>query len=237
MGTPARFTTGLGTQSSSKTLGDFPLPDPHQTAGNSGYGIAMYESDYYDLGSSASRTITGTSSTFTTTDGVGGVAILTPGAATTASAVYRTSAGFQFISGQKFWYRARGAISAVAAPTAYAGMIKTGASATDSLLFKMAAGGVVSLVSTIASTATTLVANVATLTAGTFASFGFYYNGTDLLVFANDVLVARVAGITIGATSSSTLTNALLTPIAQITPTASDTFSLDHLLAAQEVVR
>lgn len=233
MGAPARFLTGLGTQASVANLGDYPLPDPHQTAGNAGLGVCFYETDYMDLGSAASRTITGTSSTFAQVDGVGGRAVLTPGGATTASAVYRTAAAFQFIAGQKLWFRAKGAVSALT-PTAQVGLIKTGAAATDSLLFKMAAGGAVSLVSTVNSVATTLLTLPTPLVAATDAVFGFYYDGTDLRIYLNDVIVGRATAVTIGA-SGTTLTNALLTPYLQITPTVTETISLDYLLMAQEV--
>lgn len=120
--------------------------------------------------------------------------------------------------------------------TGYFGMIKTGAAATDSLLFVLAATGVLSLVSTVGSAATTLVANVTTVASNTFVDAGFYYDGMDLGVYVDDQLVTRVSGPTIGA-SGTTLTNAMLTLITQITPAAAETVTLDYALAAQEVTR
>jgi hypothetical protein len=48
--------------------------------------------------------------------------------------------------------------------------------------------------------------------------------------------VARISAATIGA-SGTTLTNAVLGPVFQITPTATDTLTTDFVLAAQEVSR
>ena len=92
------------------------------------------------------------------------------------------------------------------------------------------------LVSTVGSTATTLVTGVATAVSDTYLDVGFYYDGTDLLVFANDALVARVANPTIGS-SGTTLTNATLTPFFAITPVATETVTVDYALIAQEVSR
>jgi hypothetical protein len=48
--------------------------------------------------------------------------------------------------------------------------------------------------------------------------------------------VARVSDPTIGS-SATTLTNAVLGPVLQITPTATDTLTVDFIGTAQEVVR
>lgn len=237
MGSPTRYTNGVSTQTVGTLMGDYPLPDPFHTGSSSGTDVYTYSNDFNDLGNAASRTVTGASTTFALVDGVGGIGRLTPGGATTASAIYRTAASFQFVAGQKFWFVHRVKYSAVGAGiTGYFGVIKTGATTTDSLLFKLATTGVLSLVSTVNSTATTLVSQVATVTGGSWVDVGFYYNGTDLLVFANDALVARVASPTIGSTGT-TLTNALLTPITQITPAATETVDIDYALVACEVSR
>jgi hypothetical protein len=57
-----------------------------------------------------------------------------------------------------------------------------------------------------------------------------------LLVYANDQLVARVSNPTIGA-SGTTLTSTVLTPFFQITPVATETMSIDYVMAAQEMTR
>ena len=237
MSAPTRFLSGVATVPASQPLGNYPFPDPFHTSGTSGLDTFTYANDYTDLGNAGSRTITGTSSAFALVDGVGGIGRLTPGGTTTATSMYRTAAAFQFVSGQKFWYTTRIAYSAVGAGiTGYFGVIKTGGATTDSLLFKLAATGVLSLVSTVNNTATTLVSSVATLTAGAYAEVAFYYDGTDLLVYYDHGVIARISSVTIGA-SATTLTNAALTEIVQITPAATETTSIDFVLVAQEVVR
>jgi hypothetical protein len=237
MGTPTRFFNGLSTAKKGTILGDFPFPDPFHTASSAGKDVAVYENDFTDLGNTASRTITGVSTTFALADGLGGVGVLTPGGATTASSIYRTAAAFQFASGNKFWFVQRLKYSAVGTGiTGYFGLIKTGAATTDSLLFVLAATGVLSFVSTVDNTATTLVAAVTTIVADTFVDVGFYYDGAELGVYVEDQLVARVSNPTIGATAT-TLTNELLTPITQITPAATETVTLDYALIAQELSR
>jgi hypothetical protein len=237
MSNPTRFLSGVATVPASQPLGNYPLPDPFHTGGNTGLEVFTYENDYTDLGNTGSRTVTGTSSAFALADGVGGIGVLTPGGATTASSMYRTAAAFQFVAKQKFWYTTRIAYSGVGTGiTGYFGVIKTGGATTDSLLFKLAATGVLSFVSTVNNTATTLVANVTTLTGGTYVEVAFCYDGTDLLVYLAHQLVARITSPTIGSTGT-TLTNAALTEVIQITPAATQTISVDFVLVAQEVVR
>lgn len=237
MGTPVRYTFGISTKAKKTLMGDYPMPDPFHTGSTPGLGVTFYQNDFTDLGNAASRTITGSSSAFALVDGVGGVGTLTPGGATTASSLYRTAAAFQFVSGRKFWFVHRIMFSAVGTGiTGYFGMIKTGAATTDSLLFKLAATGVLSLVSTVNNVATTLVATVTTVVGGAWIDVGFYYDGTDLCVYLDDEIIARITAPTIGA-ASTTLTNAALTVITQITPAATETVSLDYALIAQETVR
>jgi hypothetical protein len=237
MSNPTRFLSGVATVPASQPLGNYPFPDPFHTGGTTGVEVFTYENDYTDLGNTASRTVTGTSSAFALADGVGGIGVLTPGGTTTASSMYRTAAAFQFVAEQKFWYTTRIAYSGVGTGiTGYFGVIKTGGATTDSLLFKLAATGVLSFVSTVNNTATTLVANVTTLTGGTYVEVAFCYDGTDLLVYLAHQLVARITSPTIGSTGT-TLTNAALTEVIQITPAATQTISVDFVLVAQEVVR
>lgn len=234
MANPSRFLDGVATVRQDKPLGFYPRIDPFHTSGNVNYGIVEYKNDFDTL-IGTDYTVTGTSSTFAlTTTVVGGAGILTPGAATTASSAYKAGQFLQFAAGQKFWYVARFQISALAG-TAYVGL-QAGSAVTDGLWFAVNASGVVSLVSTVASTATTLVNNIVTIAGATWVDLGLYYNGTDLLVFSNDVMVARVTAPTIGA-SATTLTNAILTPVFQITPTASQTLTTDYVLTACEVAR
>ena len=238
MSTPTRSPSGISTVAKGMPLGDYPRPDPFHSSGNPKTGTVTYANDFDTL-VGTDYTVTGTSSTFAlTTTVVGGGAILTPGGATTASSAYKAGQFLQFQSGNKLWFLSRYFISSVAAPTSYVGL-QAGSATTDGLWFAMAAGGAISLVSTVGSTATTLATAAqigVTAANATFVDLDFYYDGLDLQVFANDNLVARVANATIGA-SATNLTNAILTPVFQITPTATQTLTTDYIFAAQEVVR
>lgn len=241
MGTPTRLTQGLSSQVKGNLTGDYPLLDPFHTSSTAGKDVFTYANDFADLGNTASRTITGSSTTFALVDGVGGIGTLTPGGATTASSVYRTAAAFQFVSGNRFWFVHRVQASAVSGNQVISfGVSKSTAgtiATTDRLYFNKAAGSTsLNLISVVNSTATTLVTGVTTCADATWIDVGFYYDGTDLLVFASDKLVARVSAPTIGSTGT-TLTNALLTPFFGITPVASETMSIDYALIAQETTR
>jgi hypothetical protein len=238
MASPTRYLSGVATTPASTPLGNLPFPDPFHTSGNVAYDATIYSNDFFGIGSTTlDWTIVGTSSTFTSTDGIGGISLITPGGATTATTVYKTGSSFQFVAGQKFWYVARVKASAVAGSVSLYFGLQKGSATTDGLWFSKAASSTsLNLVSTVNSTATTLVTGVTTAAANTYMDVAFYYDGTDILVYVNDVVIARVAAPTIGATGT-TLTNALLTPVFQITPTATDTMSIDYVLAGQETVR
>lgn len=243
MSAPTRFLSGVTTGPASTPLGNYPLPDPFHTGGTTGLDVVTYANDFFNIGSTTlDWVITGASSTFTTTNGIGGVALVTPGAATTTTTVASVGSGFQFVSGQKFWYLCRIKMSAVSSTKAFTFGLQKGSgatgSATDGIWFtKPASSTVLKLTSVVNSVSTDLVTSVvATVAADTYVDVGFYYDGTDLLVYASDVLVARISNVTIGA-SSTNLTNALLNVGFNVVPTATDTLSIDYVLAAQETVR
>ena len=236
MGTPTRFTYGATTVAKGAPLGSYPMRDPFHSSSDQGYGVSEYYNDFNALGS-AEYTVTGSSSTFALTSGAGGVAILTPGGTTTASSAYKAGQSFQFISGQKAWYTVRFQVSAVSGTKSFYVGLQAGSATTDGIWFSKAASSTsVNLVSTVNSTATTLVTGVATAAAATYLDLGLHFDGTDLLVFVGGNLVSRVSGPTIGSTGT-TLTNAVLTPVFQITPTATDTLTVDYVLAAEEISR
>jgi len=237
MGNPTRFTSGVGTAYQGETLGNYPLPDPFHTGSTQGLGISIYENDFNTL-IGTDYTVTGTSSTFALSSTiVGGAGVLTPGAATTATAAYKAGSFLQFQAGNQFWYETRVKASAVSGTKSFYVGLRNGSGVTDGLWFAKAASSTsVNLVSTVGSTATTLVTGVATAAADTWLNLGFYYDGTDLLVYSDNALVARVEAPTIG-TSGTTLSSVLMGPVFQITPTATDTLSVDFVLAAQELVR
>lgn len=240
-GYPTRLQYGIATVPVTQPLGSYPLPDPFHTASTDGLDVYTYANDYTDLGNTASRVITGTSSTFALTDGIGGYGLLTPGGTTTATTCYRTAASFQFTAGQKFWYIARLKASAVTGNQVVSfGLIKSSggtSSTTDSLLFTKAAGSTsLNLISTVGSTSTTLLTGITTMANNAFTDVALYYNGTDMHVYSNDAIVARVTAPTIGS-SGTTLTNALMTTIFGITPVATETLTIDYEFAAMETTR
>lgn len=242
MSNPTRFLSGVATVSAATPLGNYPHPDPFHTGGTSGLDVVTYANDFFNIGSTTlDWTITGTSSTFTTTNGVGGVALITPGGTTTTTTVASTGSGFQFVSGQKFWYVCRIKMSAVSSTKAFSFGLQKGSgatgSATDGLWFtKPASSTSLNLVSEVDGTTTTLVTGVTTVAADTYVDVAFYYDGTDILVYSADAVVARVSAPTIGNTAT-TLTNELLNVVFNVVPTATDTVSIDYVLAAQETTR
>jgi len=236
MGSPTRFTSGVATVDAQYPLGNFPFPDPFKTSGQADTGSVQYANDFNTL-IGTDYTITGSSSTFALTSGLGGLALLTPGGTTTATASYKTVGFLQFVAGNKLWYETRIKASAVSGTKAFYFGLRAGSSANDGLWFAKAASSTsLNLVSVVNSTSTTLVTGVTTAAADTWIDVAFYYDGTDILVYVDDAVVARVSAPTVGATAT-TLTNAVLGPVFQITPTATDTLTVDYVLAAQEVTR
>ena len=242
MSAPTRFLSGVATTPASTPLGNYPFPDPFHTSGTTGLDVVTYSNDFFNIGSTTlDWTITGTSSTFAITNGLGGIALITPGGTTTTTTVASTGSGFQFIAGQKFWYVCRIKMSAISSTKAFTFGLQKGSgatgSATDGIWFtKPASSTSLNLVSVVNSVSTTLVTGVTTVAADTYVDVGFYYDGTDLLVYSADAVVARISSPTVGA-SSTNLTNALLNIGFNVVPTATDTLSIDYVLAAQETTR
>ena len=237
MSNPTRFTSGVSTANQGETLYSFPFPDPFHTGSTSTLGSSVYTNDFNTL-IGTDYTVTGTSSTFALSNTVvGGAAVLTPGGTTTASAAYKNGTFFQFQAGNRAWFSTRLQASAVAGSVSFYAGLRNGSGTTDGLWFAKAASSTsINLVSTVGSTATTLLTGVATAAAATWVDLGWYFDGTDLLVYVNSVIVGRVAAPTIGS-SATTLTNAILGPVFQITPTATDTLTTDFVLVAQELSR
>lgn len=235
MSNPTRFSAGVSTQDAQYLLGNYPVPAPFHSSGSLLTGLCQYANDFTN--SVADYTVTGTSSALALADGLGGIAVLTPGGTTTATAAYKTATIAQFVAGNQLWFQARFKASAVSGTKSFYVGLRKGSATTDGLWFAKAASSTdITLVSTVGSTATTLVSGIATAAADTWLELGFYYDGTDILVYSGDVMVARVSSPTIGS-SGTTLTNAVLGPVMQITPTATDTLTVDYILASTEVTR
>jgi hypothetical protein len=235
MSNPTRFSNGVSTNDAQYLMGDYPLPSPFTSSGSRSTGVAEYANDFTET--VAEYTAAGSGSTFALTDGNGGLAILTPGGASTVSAAYKTATNVAFVAGNAVWFQSRFKVSAVSGTKSFYVGLRKGSATTDGLWFtKPASSTSVNLVSTVGSTATTLVTGVATAEADTYLELGFYFNGVDLLVYNNNLLVARVDAPTIG-TSATTLTSVALGPILHITPTATDTLTVDYILASTEITR
>jgi hypothetical protein len=235
MSNPTRFSNGVSTNDAQYLMGDYPLPSPFTSSGSRSTGVAEYANDFTET--VAEYTAAGSGSTFALTDGNGGLAILTPGGASTVSAAYKTATNVAFVAGNAMWFQTRFKVSAVSGTKSFYVGLRKGSATTDGLWFtKPASSTSVNLVSTVGSTATTLVTGVATAEADTYLELGFYFNGVDLLVYNNNLLVARVDAPTIG-TSATTLTSVALGPILHITPTATDTLTVDYILASTEITR
>lgn len=238
MSSPSRFLSGVATVDAQFPLGNYPFPDPFHTSGSSvaTTGSSSYTNDFNTL-IGTDFTVSGSSSTFALSSGVGGIAVLTPGGTTTATAAYKPATFVQFQAGKKLWYTARFKASAVSGTKSFYVGLRNGVGTTDGLWFAKAASSTsLNLVSTVGSTVTTLVTGIDTVADDTWIEVSIYFDGTDILVYNQHDLVARVSGPTIGA-SATTLTNAVLSPVFQITPTATDTLSVDFVMVAQEVTR
>ena len=236
MSNPTRLYAGLSTAYPNETLYSFPFPDPFHTGSTQTLGSSTYTNDFNTL-IGTDYTVTGTSSTFALIAGVGGQATLTPGGTTTASSAYKNGQFFQIVSGNRFWYSTRIQASAVAGNVSFYAGFQAGSSTNDALYFsKAAASTSINLVSVVGSTSTNIATGIATVAAATWIEFGLYYNGTDLIVYVNNYPITRISSPTVGS-SATTLTNAVMGPVFQITPTATDTLTTDFVLACQEVNR
>ena len=236
MSSPTRLYSGLSTAYPNETLYSFPFPDPFHTGSTQTLGSSTYTNDFNTL-IGTDYTVTGTSSTFALIAGVGGQATLTPGGTTTASSAYKNGQFFQIVSGNRFWYSTRIQASAVAGNVSFYAGFQAGSSANDALYFsKAAASTSINLVSVVGGTSTNIATGIATVAAATWIEFGLYYNGTDLIVYVNNYPITRISSPTVGS-SATTLTNAVMGPVFQITPTATDTLTTDFVLACQEVNR
>jgi len=232
MSNPTRYSNGVSTNDAQYLNGNFPLPAPFTTSGSSLTGVAQYANDFTN--SVAEYTVTGASSTFALTDGNGGLGLITPGGASTATAAYKTASNVAFVAGNQVWFSTRIKASAVSGTKAFYVGLRNGSAVTNGLWFAKAASSTsVNLVATVGSVATTLVTGVATAAADTYLTLGFYFDGVDLLVYNNNTVVARVSAPVIG----TNIPSVALGTVMQITPTATDTLTVDYISASVEVTR
>ena len=232
MGYPTNLTFGIATVPTIKPLGLYPLPDPFHTSANPGFAVHYFQDDFNTL-STSTYTLTGTGTpTFALGTGQGGVAVMTTtGTSSDSALVTKPGKGFAFIAGQDSWGNFRFQVSDATNSSFLVGVIDAAAQADGLYFSKANASTTVSLVSMIGSAATTLVASVTTAANATYMDLGWYYNGTDLLVFSSGALVARVA--------AATLTTATLTVGMQLVTgaAAAKTLTSDFIFVAEEMVR
>jgi hypothetical protein len=233
MGYPTNLPFGIATVATTEVLGSYPLPDPFHTSSNAGFGIHAFQDDFNTL-STGTYTLTGTGTpTFALGTGQGGVAVMTTTATSSDSAlVTKPGKSFVITAGQDFWADFRFQVSDATNSSFLVGVIDA-ASQADGLYFTKAnASTTVNLVSMVGSAATTLVTGVTTAANATYMDLGFYYNGTDLLVYTGgNTLVARVV--------APTLTTATLTVGMQLVTgaAAAKTLTADFIFVAEEMVR
>ncbi len=139
-----------------------------------------------------------------------------------------------FVAGNQVWFSTRIKASAVSGTKAFYVGLRNGSAVTNGLWFAKAASSTsVNLVSTVASVSTTLATGVATAVDDTFLELGYYFDGLDLLVYSDNVVVARVSAPVIG----TNIPSVNLGTVMQITPTATDTLTVDYISASVEVTR
>ena len=238
MSNPQRYTSGLATVPAAQPLGNFPFPDPFHTGGNVGLDVTAYSNDFFTLGTTTvdwTITTTGSGATFAITDGVGGLALLSPGGASSVNTVAQTKRSFQFSTGKQFWYLCRVALGSLTGARYFSfGLQDSTASTPNNGLFfskDTSSSGAVRLVQASSGTLTTLVSTVYTYTnALPYVDVALYYNGTDLLVYAADAVVARITSYTPPAQlMTSFFTSTVIS--------GTETMTVDYLLVAQETVR
>ena len=207
MPVPTRYSQGVSTHKLGHPLQDYPMPDPIQSGSNPLTNVFSYVQDYTDYGSTANFTVTGTSSTWTLESGVGGFAVLTPGGTTTATVMYRNAPSFQFASGNKFWFVQRLIPGLFATTGSYSFGLQFGSATTDGVWFtKPASSTNINLVSSVASTATTLVTAVSTHTAGSLTAGAVTINNQTVTVTSTANLVVGMYVYGTGIPLNTTVT-------------------------------
>jgi hypothetical protein len=233
MTAPSRFVNGVTSQPKWDALSEYPLPDPIRTGGLANTRVHTYFNDFETLvGTDYTTTGTGTP-TFALGSGISGTAVLTTTTGASDSClVIKNGNSFGFNAGYKGWFVTSFAVSEVTNCDVKIGFVDSDSTDANGFYFQKATGSAsVNLVFTSGGTKTTAVTGVTTLVANTFVELAVYYNGTDLLVFVNNNLVARVANLSMSVSQIS--------PTYQITNStgAARTLTLDYVLAAEEVAR
>lgn len=230
MSNPSRFKHGVSTQFVTDILANYPLPDYIRTGGIATKRVHSYEQDFATMpGTEFTTTGTGTP-TWALGNARGGVSVLTTTSGASDSALtIKNGVAFAFQTGYQGWWINTVALSEVTNCLFLAGMVDA-IPTLNGIYFKKASGAAtVNLVANSAGTETVLLSNVATMVAATQMEFGMYYNGTDLLVYINGVVVGRVSNLSLAGSS--------ITPSFQLTNSTavSRTATVDYVFAAEEM--
>jgi hypothetical protein len=261
MSAPARYLSGVTTAPRKSLFGNFPFPNP--AAAN------VYFNDFntYAAGDwTVTSTNSGTSALVSTN---GGALVLTcGGTATNYQGNTLNPASFAITPGYRAWFACSFTVSDIASaasPSFVIGMTKGGPSApTDGVYFTKASGAAKTVSAVIrASSTSSTITGVATLTDATQVTLGWFYNGAatpTLDFFSSSVVSATTAfgspyiygGQAVAAASAdasytapNVLTNlpgptVLMAPqvyMVQPTTAASPTITVDWIFAAAELNR
>lgn len=229
MGSPVRYTFGLTTVAATKPLGNFPLPDPVHSGSAAGLAVQVFSDDFHTLASGWTLTGVGTP-TAALGAGPGGAVVLTTTNVISDSALL-TLAGkaFQFVSGQKAWGCFRVKLGDASACSMLVGLADA-AAPDNGLYFSKAAGSTtINLVAEVATAQTTVAAAVATASTS-YMELAWFYNGSELQVFVDGALTARV---------TPTLPTVVLTPVLQLVTSAAaaKTLTVDFAVVSDELAR
>jgi hypothetical protein len=235
-----RFTSGVNTAMPDDALGNYPMIDPFHSSGtqapvsatnNIGYGVAEYKNDFHVM-AATEYTLTGTGTpSFAVTNGAGGIALLSTsiGASDSAVAIMPTL-NHQYVAGQNAWYSTTINLSDATTCALVAGL-KDAVSESNGIWFSKASASTSVLLNIkVATVAITPIA-ITTAANATMIELAWYYNGADLLVYANDVFIARVL--------YASLPTVVMAPIYSLTNGSGviRTLSIDYILAAEELAR
>jgi hypothetical protein len=255
---PARFPSGVSTQPYNAIFGNLPVPNP--------FDCNFYFNDFntYAAGDWTVTTVNGGTSALQALNG--GSLLLTTGATgTNFQGNTLNPASFAITGGYQAWFLANITVADIASansPSFVLGLTNGGPSApTDGVYFTKASGAnqKVSAVIRASSTSTTIT-NIATLTDATAVSLGWYYDGKavpTIYFFSSSVSPTQsalgqqnnIGGLVVtSASSDPAATNSLVNiPVAatvmapqiyMVTPNAfAKTIAVDFIGAACEINR
>jgi hypothetical protein len=193
MGTPTRYTNGIGTASASQTLGQFGMPDPTK------WHVFF---DVFDDYAAADWIITTTeagagSATEATSSADGGALVITNDAADNDADFFQWSGTdsstaietFKFVAGKKLFFKARFKVSDATQSDFVIGLQITDTTpldVTDGVFFQKDDGDASLDFHVEKDNSATDATAIATVSDDTYMVVGFYYNGADKIHYFVD---------------------------------------------------